>query len=118
MIRIAWTVSGLVSLGLGIIGAALPLLPTVPFLLLAAFCFAKSSPLLHSWLLEHKFFGPPIRDWQRSGAIGRHSKLAATVSIAVVFGASLALDVKTSVLIIKAVVLTTVLVFIWSRPEA
>ena len=60
---------GLVSLGLGIIGAFLPLLPTVPFLLLAAFLFARGNPAWEKRLLDHPRWGPPIRDWRgaRSG---------------------------------------------------
>lgn len=60
IIRMAWMVTGLVALGLGVLGAVLPLLPTTVFMLAAAFCFARSSPVLHRWLLEHRIFGPSI----------------------------------------------------------
>lgn len=105
-------------MGLGLIGVVLPLLPTVPFMLLAAFCFARSSDRMHNWLLTHKVFGPMIEDWNRSGAISPTAKKAATLSIVLVFGISLILDVKTTVLVIQAVVLSAVLFFIWSRPNA
>ena len=117
MIRSFWATLGTISLFLGALGIPLPLLPTVPFLLLAAFCFAKSSPRVHQWLMAHPVLGPPIHDWQRSGAIRRSAKWMATVSIATVFGLSLVLGVKLWVLGIQAVVLTAVMVFIWSRPE-
>ncbi|MGR3712821.1 MAG: YbaN family protein [Shimia sp.] len=116
--RIIWLIFGLISLGLGLIGVVLPLLPTVPFMLLAAFCFARSSDRMHNWLLTHKVFGPMIEDWNRSGAISPTAKKAATLSIVLVFGISLILDVKTTVLVIQAVVLSAVLFFIWSRPNA
>lgn len=116
--RILWLVGGLLSVGLALIGVVLPLLPTVPFLLLAAFCFARSSERLHNWLLSHKTFGPMIEDWHRSGAIRPNAKKAATVSIAAVFGISLIVGVKISVLIIQAVVLSAVLFFIWTRPNS
>ncbi|GAA6180732.1 YbaN family protein [Shimia sp. NS0008-38b] len=116
--RVLWLICGLTCVALALIGVVLPLLPTVPFLLLATFCFARSSERLHTWLLTHKTFGPMIEDWHRSGAIRPAAKKAATVSIAVVFGISLVFGVKTTVLVIQAVVLSAVLFFIWSRPNS
>ena len=84
MIRTVYLAVGLVSLLLGGIGLFLPLLPTVPFVLLAAFCFARSSPRLESWLVEHRTFGPHIQAWRSSGAISRKGKRAAFLA----FGAS------------------------------
>ena len=115
--RVVWAFCGVLSLCFGAVGVFLPLLPTVPFMLLAAFCFARSSPQLHEWLLRHPVFGPPIVRWQESGAIARRGKIAATVSIAAVFGLSLALGVGWTVLAIQAAVLAAVLTFIWTRPE-
>ncbi len=66
---------GWICVGLGIIGAFLPLLPTTPFLLLAAWCFYKSSPKTHAWLLNHKLMGPPLRDWQNERAISVKTKI-------------------------------------------
>lgn len=116
--KILWTCAGLTALALGAIGILLPLLPTVPFLILAAFCFARSSERLHDWLLTHPTFGPPIEDWNQHGAIRPAAKRLATLSIAAAFGISLFLGVKTTVLIIQAVVLSLVLLFIWSRPSS
>ena len=115
--RAAWILCGAVALALGVIGLFLPLLPTVPFLLLAAFCFARSSTWLHNWLLAHPTFGPPIKDWQRRGAIRRRTKWVSSVSILVAFGLSIALDVSPFVLTIQAVTLIAVATFIWTRPE-
>ena len=116
--RLFWTLGGLVSLGLGIVGIALPLLPTVPLVLLAAFCFSRSSERLHTWLVEHRIFGPSIRDWRERGAISLRGKLLATLSIAAVFGISLWLNLRVSLLAIQGVTLLAVLTFIWSRPMA
>ena len=116
--RVVWAFCGVLSVSFGALGVFLPLLPTVPFMLLAAFCFARSSPQLHHWLISHPVFGPPIIDWQERGAISRRGKIAATVSIAAVFGLSLALGVRPAILAIQATVLAAVLTFIWSRPAS
>ena len=112
-----WAALGLICVGLAVIGIVLPLLPTVPFLLLAAFFFARSSSRLHYWLLSHPTFGPFIDDWNRSGAIHPRAKRLATISIAAVFAVSLILQVPVFVVIIQAVTLGAVLTFIWTRPN-
>lgn len=71
--------SGFLSVGLGVVGAFLPVLPTVPFLLLASWCFWKSSPRYHAWLLNHKRFGPIIRDFQHDKAISECIKIRAVL---------------------------------------
>lgn len=62
--RYALLLAGMVSLGLGVLGAILPGLPTTPFVLLAAACFAKASPRWHAWLLANRWLGPMVRDWE------------------------------------------------------
>ncbi|WP_170410852.1 YbaN family protein [Ruegeria atlantica] len=112
-----WAAMGLICVGLAVVGIVLPLLPTVPFLLLAAFFFARSSSRLHNWLIGHRTFGPMILDWQRSGAIRPAAKKAATLSVAAVFGFSVFLAFPSHVLIIQALVLSGVMIFIWTRPN-
>ncbi len=73
---------GFASLALGAAGVVLPLLPTVPFVLLAAFFFARSSPRLEARLLDHPRFGPHIRAWRERGAIGPAGKRAALFAFA------------------------------------
>jgi len=82
MRRTVYLFSGFAALALGGLGVVLPLLPTTPFVLLAAFCFARSSPRLERKLLEHPRFGRHIRDWRERGAISRQGKIAATVAFA------------------------------------
>lgn len=72
--RILYLILGWLSLITGVIGIFLPLLPTTPLVLLAAWCFSKSSERFHSWLLNHKFFGPIVKDWQSSDGIPRRSR--------------------------------------------
>ena len=72
--RALWLLLGLVAVGLGAVGVVLPLLPTTPFLLLAAFAFARSSERWHQWLVNHQIFGPLIEDWNRYGAISEARK--------------------------------------------
>ncbi len=72
---------GLLSLGLGIVGIALPVLPTTPFLLLAAACFARSSERLYFWLLSHRWFGPYLRNWREHKAITLRAKVIILISL-------------------------------------
>ncbi len=116
--RAFWFLSGITSFGLGMIGAVLPLLPTVPFLLLATFCFARSSPTLHEWLITHETYGPHILAWQENGAISLRAKRLATGTIAATFCVSLVLGLSIKLLAIQAATLSLVLLFIWSRPSA
>jgi len=116
--RVIWSLLGLIALVLGAIGIVTPFLPTVPFLLLAAFSFARSSERLHRWLTTHPTFGPPIADWQRTGAIGIKAKYLATGSMLAGFGLSLALGLGWKALLAQVVVLGAVALFIWTRPAA
>lgn len=68
-------------MALGFIGAFLPIMPTVPFLLLAAFCFEKGSPRLHKWIMEHKTFGPPLMNWREHRVIRPRAKIMAVSGI-------------------------------------
>ena len=73
--------AGIFFVGLAILGVALPILPTTPFLLVAAGCFAKSSPILHQKLLAHKVFGPLIYHWQESRSIPIRAKVISLLTM-------------------------------------
>ncbi len=87
-----YLIFGLIALGLGLIGIVLPILPTVPFILLAAFCFARSSDRLHAWLMTHPWFSEALTNWQERRAIRKDLKrkaywisgLSFAISIAIV----------------------------------
>lgn len=107
---------GWLALGLGIAGIFLPLLPTTPFLLLAAFAFSRGSPRLHAWLLGHRHFGPVIRDWQERRAIPLRAKLLATVLMLPLFAKALFFS-QWPIAVNAGLVLfgASVLLFIWTR---
>lgn len=117
MIRTLWLAAGLVSLGLGIVGVFLPLLPTVPFVLLAAFFFSKSSERLLSYLLGHRKFGPMLEQWQERRAISRRAKWAASISMAASVLIAVALGLKPLIIGLQALILVTVAIYIWTRTE-
>ena len=81
--RALWLGAGLTALTLGLIGIFLPLLPTTPFVLLAAFCFTRGSPRCEAWLLDHPRLGPVVRDWRATRAIPWGAKLLAWSMMAV-----------------------------------
>ena len=117
MLRLGYLIGGSLSFGLGAIGLVLPLLPTTPFMLLAAFCFARSNPAWERRLLESRRFGPALQAWRAHGAVGRPAKIAATL----LFATSIAIGLATLpfpwwLLPILAALLC--LTWLWTRPEA
>lgn len=105
-------------LALGIIGAFLPVLPTTPFLLLAAYFYSKSSDKIHNWLMSHKYLGPPLKDWQERGVIGIKAKWLATVMLLLIITLRIpTLEIHIAVKALAISVLIGVLVFIWTRPS-
>lgn len=81
MKRRALFLLGWMLVGLGIIGAFVPIMPTTPFMIAAAFCFSRSSPKAHDWLYNHKVFGPPLKNWDEHRAISRKVKIISTTMI-------------------------------------
>ncbi|WP_395539498.1 YbaN family protein [Neotabrizicola sp. sgz301269] len=112
-----WLASGLLFLALGGLGVVLPVLPTTPFLLVAAACFARSSPRLHGWLLAHPLFGPPIRDWQNHGAIRPGAKALAVSMMGFVFLASLLIGLPLKLLLAQGLLIGIGAAFVLTRPS-
>lgn len=115
-VRIAWLALGFACVALGGVATVLPLVPTTPFLLVAAFAFARSSDRVHRWLVEHPRFGPTLRDWQQERAVPLGAKRLATVSIALALVVSVLVGLPVWVLAVQTVVLGGVVAYIWTRP--
>jgi len=89
VVRALFFTVGVVSLGLGIAGIFLPVLPTTPLVILAAGCFARSHRPFHEWLLAHRTFGPTLREWQEHRAIPWRTKITAIGMMAAAMSASI-----------------------------
>jgi hypothetical protein len=81
-LRWLYLLAGWLFFAIGIAGVVLPAVPATPFMLLALWGFSKSSPRLEAWLLAHRVFGPPLRDWKRHRVISWKAKAIAWVSMA------------------------------------
>lgn len=119
MSRYVYLGAGFFSLLLGFIGAFLPVLPTVPFVLLASWCFARSSPRFHRYLRQHQKFGKAVREWEDYGIVSRKAKWISTVMVALSLSLSSYFMGRERLWVSASVILICVLVFIWLwlRPE-
>lgn len=81
--RPLYTAGGIIAVGLAAVGAFLPIMPTVPFLLVAVFCFARSNPAWEQKILDHPQWGPQVKDWRERRAINRRAKTMALGAMSV-----------------------------------
>jgi hypothetical protein len=93
-VRAVWVVAGTGCVGLGVLGLFLPVLPTTPFLLVAAACYARASERFYSWLLNNRTFGPTIREWRRYRSIPYRTKLTAIVMMSLTLSSSIVFFVR------------------------
>ncbi len=107
---------GWLAMVLATLGVVLPLLPTTPFLLLAAWCFARSSPRFHYWLLYRSWFGSYLRHWQTHRALPPGAKLKALLTIALTFGLSLWLVKLWWVRVLLLLILVVLVTFMLRLP--
>ncbi len=115
--RWLWALLAWVSLLLGILGALLPVMPTVPFILVSAFAAARGSQRLRAWLLRHPQFGRAILDWERDGSVSRRAKWLATVMMAAsALGVWFTAPRPWMAAAVDAV-MALVLLWLWRRPE-
>jgi len=118
-LRYVYITLGWISLVTGIIGIFLPILPTAPFIILAAFFFSRGSERWHRWLLANKRFGPMIRNWEAGHSISKGAKIMALVTMVAggtgtFFIQSIPLWVRVS----QDIVLVLVGIYIITRPTA
>ena len=104
--------------GCGIAGIILPLVPTTPFLLVAAYAFGRSSPTLHDWLVTHPRFGPALANWRMHGAIARRTKVLALTVMGLMLLTSWTAELELSLLLLQGSVLAAAALFILTRPDA
>lgn len=116
MQRLLLIILGWAAFALACLGAVLPLLPTTPFLLVAAWCFSRSSPRFHRWLLYNSWFGGYLRHWQEHRGLPSGAKPKALVFIILTFALSLWLVNLWWVRILLLVILTGLLFFMWRLP--
>lgn len=115
--NLLWEAAGIVVLGLAIVGIFLPVLPTTPLVLLAAFCFGKGSPRLRAWIIDHAHFGPMIEDWEATGAIPRKVKIWACSIMALTFGVCLFLGLPVWVLVAQGSLMGIGAAYVLTRPD-
>ncbi|MDQ3232234.1 MAG: YbaN family protein [Pseudobdellovibrionaceae bacterium] len=116
--RYAMTGLAMFFLLLGFIGVFTPIMPTMPFVLLAAVCFARSSPRFYNWLMNHQWFGPSLRDWKTTGGIRRKNKILAITLLTFTMTPTVVFIVPImGVKILLAVIGLLVAAFIATRPN-
>ncbi len=110
--------SGLLLL-VGVIGIFLPLLPTTPFVLLAAALYARSSIRFYNWIMNHPYMGPPLRNWKERGSIDKKNKIIAIITILLTFPPSVVFFIPLmAVKIVVGIIGLIVIAYIASRPSS
>lgn len=118
MVRtLCWRFLAILFVAIGMVGVVVPGLPTVPFLLVAAWAGTRGWPALEQWLLEHPRYGEPILQWRQNGAVSRRAKCAAStmmlISIMIISFSNALLAIK----IVVPLILCVTLLWLWNRPE-
>ncbi len=118
LVRGFFLLLGLIFTLLGFVGVFLPVMPTAPFLILAAGCFARSSTRLEAWLLAQPHFGPLLRNWRDHGAIPRYAKWLSLAGSSVGFGMFLLAGPAWFLAVPVGVGIAAAMLFVFSRPDA
>jgi hypothetical protein len=115
--RLIFGSAGIVFALLGAAGLVLPLVPGTLFLIIAAYCFARSSQRMESWLVNHPRLGPPIRRWHETRAIPRRAKIVAVVSMAASLGLMSLTSAPPIALGATALLMLASAAYVVSRPD-
>ena len=115
--RVFWYAWGVLALAMGALGVVLPILPTTPLVILAAFAFGKGSPRVAAALEAHHLFGPIIAEWRAHGAIAPRYKVVALAMMAAVLAISFLIGFSLPVIAIQAICIAGAATFILSRPN-
>ncbi|WP_074064599.1 YbaN family protein [Rhizobium etli] len=117
-VRLLFAAFGFGFVAIGVVGLFVPLLPTTPFLIVAAALFSRSSPRFERWLLDHPRLGEPLRNWRRQGAIRRRHKLVACISMVCSFVILLVFFRPSTIAVVGAgVLMAAAAIYVASRPE-
>jgi len=117
--RQMYLICGVIFFFTGLVGVILPLLPTTPFMILAAGCFAKSSPRFHQALLNNRWIGQDLQRWERDHTMLRITKIRATWVIVVMFTISIAILIGKPWLQLMLISIAAILLFfLWRVPES
>ena len=118
LMTLLWRAITVVALGLGLVGLALPVVPTVPFLIVSAWAASKGWPAFEIWLLNHRRFGPPIVQWRQRGAVPRRLKWLSTLMMSSSgIGLQFFPQIPLALRIAVPAMLLAVGVWLWLRPE-
>jgi len=109
-------ISGWLCIILGVIGVFLPLLPTTPFILLAAYCFSRSSPRFHKWILSHRFFGPIVKNYESGKGLPRKIRFRGLMLMWLGMIGSMIIIQKLWAVIILGVIGVCVTVYLYRLP--
>lgn len=113
-----WRALALCCVALGAVGVVVPGLPTVPFLLLAAWAAGRGWPALERWLLAHPRYGPTVRHWRERGAVPRRAKWLSSAMMSASAVLMWVLGVRPWVLALAVLTMAAVALWMWRRPEA
>lgn len=117
MTRWLWALLAWCSLALGLVGAFLPVMPTVPFVVLAAFAATRGSDRLRAWLLAHPTFGRAILDWEQNGTVSRRTKQVTSVMMAMSSVSMCVFAPRPWMAVVGITVMAVVALWLWRRPE-